>query len=57
MDLSIRQAVMRTLATGALLIAVLPGAAVWMTRPQAPKSIVLKVQLTPVVDDDPRMVR
>jgi hypothetical protein len=54
---SIRQAVMRTLATGALLMAVIPGAAVWITRPQPPKSIVLKVQMTPVPDDDPRMVK
>ena len=54
---SIRQAVLRTLATGALLMAVVPGAAVWATRPHPPKSIVLKVQMTPVHDDDPRMVK
>ena len=48
---------MRTLATGALLMAVVPGTAVWLTRPHPPKSIVLKVQMTPVQDDDPRMVK
>ena len=53
---SIRQRVMRTLATGAFLMATLPGLAVWTTRPHPPKSIVLKVQMTPV-DDNPAMVR
>jgi hypothetical protein len=45
---------MRTLATGALLIAVVPGAAVLLTRPQPAKTIILQVTLEPT-NDDPRM--
>jgi len=52
-DATIRKAVMRTLATGALLIAVVPPAAVLATQPRPVKSIVLKMSLEP--SDDPRM--
>ena len=52
---SIRQRVLRTLATGAFLMAVVPGAAVWATRPHPPRAIVLKMQMTPA-GDDPTMV-
>ncbi|MBA3653949.1 MAG: hypothetical protein H0W70_07115 [Actinobacteria bacterium] len=52
---TIRQAVLRTLATGALMLAVVPPLAVWSTRPQPVTSIVLKASVTPV-HDNPTMV-
>ena len=53
---SIRQRVMRTLTMGAVMMAVVPTFAMWATHPQSTKSIVLKVQMTPV-DDNPAMVK
>jgi hypothetical protein len=50
-DSAIRTAVLRKLATGALLIAIVPPAAVLFTRPQPTKSIVLKMSLEPVADN------
>jgi hypothetical protein len=50
-DSAIRRAVLRTLATGSLLVAIVPGSAVLLTRPHAPKSIVLQVTVTPERDD------
>ena len=52
---SIRQEVLRTLSIGAFLMATVPGAAVWATQPHPPKSIVLKMQMTPA-EDNPAMV-
>ena len=51
MESQIRRAVLRTLATGAFLVAIVPGAAVVLTRPQPTKSIVLQVTLTPESDN------
>ncbi len=54
----IRRAVLRTLATGAFLVAVVPPAAVWATQPRPAKSIVLKVSLVPApADADNPMMR
>jgi hypothetical protein len=49
--LCIRRAVLRTLATGAFLMAVVPATAVYVTQPKPEKSIVLKVSLTPTSDN------
>jgi hypothetical protein len=52
----IRRAVLRTLATGAFLAAVVPPAAVIATQPRPEKTIVLKVSLTPAASaDDPSL--
>lgn len=47
---------MRTLATGALLAAVVPPAAVLLTQPRPEKTIVLKVSLTPTPGADNPML-
>jgi hypothetical protein len=53
-EYSIRQRVLRTLAIGAFAVAIVPPAAVFMSRPPATKSIVLHVSLQPA-DDNPVM--
>ena len=55
MSSPIRRAVLRTLATGAFLVATVPPAAVVLSQPEAEKSIVLNVSLTPATDDNPML--
>ena len=47
MESTLRRALLRTLSMGALLVAVVPGSAVLLTRPHPAKSIVLQVTVTP----------
>ena len=51
----IRRAVLRTLATGAFMMAVVPPAAVILSQPHPEKTIVLKVSLTPSARDNPML--
>ena len=51
MELSVKRAVLRTLATGALAFAVIPTTAVLLTRPPETKSIVLRMSMEPATDN------
>jgi hypothetical protein len=55
MSSPIRRAVLRTLATGAFLVATVPPAAVVLSHPKPDKAIELNVSLTPATDDNPML--
>lgn len=51
METSIKRALLRTLATGALALATVPPTAVILTRPPETKSIVLRMTMEPAGDN------